>query len=155
MGYTAFLVAIFLLQGIPLKPTDEFEIKLDYDFRPRPLSPYNTVRLEELSGERTRGSGSSVLPYLILYIKPLRLKEEKMRVRITTGNGDKIFQKRVSVDSSLELDLGFTDDIKDRVTPHQYILTFIDSDKKPVDKIVISIGEDGSFLVNGEKRGSF
>lgn len=155
MCYTVFLIAIFLLQEIPLKPTDEFEIKLDYDFRPRPLSPHNTVRLGELAGERSLGSASSVLPYLILYIKPLRLQEEKMRVRITTGNGDKISQKRVSVDSSLELVLGFTDDIKDRVTPHQYILTFIDSDKKPVDKIVISIGEDGSFRVNGEKRGNF
>ena len=61
--------------------------------------------------------------------------------------------KQVSENSVLELDLGFTVDMIDRVKPHQYTLTFTDAEKQPVNCIVINVDEDGSFFVNGEKRG--
>jgi hypothetical protein len=55
----------------------------------------------------------------------------------------------------LALDMGFTDDMIDRVHAHEYTLTFIDANKLPVNRIVINVAEDGSFFVNGEKRGKF
>ena len=78
-----------------------------------------------------------------------------MRVRISTNRGDRPVLKKVAVNSLIELDLGFTDDMIDRVTSHEYTLTFFGADKTIVDRIVISIREDGSFLVNNEKRGRF
>jgi hypothetical protein len=78
-----------------------------------------------------------------------------MRVRVSNNRDDKALQRKVSVNDDIELDLGFTDDMKDRVTPHEYVLTFLDEAKAPVDKIMINIAEDGSFFVNGERRGKF
>jgi len=49
--------------------------------------------------------------------------------------------------------MGYTDDIKGRVTEHEYTVYFLSKDKKPVSRIVIYFQEDGTFLVNGEKRG--
>jgi hypothetical protein len=149
-------ILIFIcFQDIPFKAKDEFEVKLNYDFKQRPVAEFNTVRFGESAKEQQQRASSSVLPYLILNITPLALSQEKMRVRIATNLQDKTSTKKVSVHSAITLDLGFTDDMKDRVTPHEYSLTFITSDKSPVDKIVIRIEEDGSFYVNDEKRGKF
>ena len=154
MNLSLLFIAIFLLQEIPFKPTEQFEIKLDYQFKPRPLHDANTVQLgQEVS--RYSETGSGVLPYLILNIRLLELPEEKMRVQISTNLKERPSSKKVSTDALIELDLGFTDDMVDRVSAHQYVLTFIDAAKNPVDRIVINVDEDGSFLVNGERRGKF
>jgi hypothetical protein len=154
MNFYAILIAVLFLQEVPLKPKEQFEIKLDYQFKPRPLDDGNTVRLGELSRYNEK-TGGAVLPYLILQIKFLELQEDKMRMQIATNLNARPSYKKVSLSTQVELDLGFTDDMVDRVNAHEYTLTFIDADKKPVDRILISVEEDGSFMVNGEKRGKF
>lgn len=149
------ILTICFFQDVPLKPSNEFDIKLDYNFRSRPTVDRNIVVLDGNAQVYKRQMSEGVLPYLILRITPLKLAEEKMRVRIGTLADERVLQKRVEVNTEFILDMGFTDDMKDGVTAHHYTLTFLDADKQPVDKIVISITEDGSFLVNGEKRGKF
>lgn len=155
MIHLLLILATCYFQDVPLKPSDEFDIKLDYNFRSRPTADRNTVVFDGSQGVAKQRMNDGVLPYLILHITPLKLAEEKMRVRIGTLADERVIQKKVEVNTELVLDLGFTDDMKDRVTAHHYVLTFLGADKTPVDKIVISIAEDGSFFVNGEKRGKF
>lgn len=155
MARLLLILVVCFLQEVPLKPTDEFDVKLDYNFRARPTEDRNTVVLDGNAKAYPQRTSQGVLPYLILHITPLKLAEEKMRVRISTLEDDRVLQKRVEVNADFTLDLGFTDDMKDRVTAHHYVVTFLDADKQPVDKIVISVAEDGSFFVNGEKRGKF
>lgn len=143
------------MQEIPFKPKEEFEIKLDYQFKQRPQGDHNAVYLSETSGELQRRTGNAVLPYLILNIKLLKLSEEKMRVRISGNRDDRPINKKIDINSVIELDLGFTDDMKDRVKAHEYTVSFLSYDKKPMSRILISIAEDGSFFVNGEKHGKF
>jgi hypothetical protein len=152
MNTLIIFIAILFFQDIPLKPKAEFEIKLDYQFKQRPQSDPNTV---QLGASYDNKSGAGVLPYLILNIKFLQLQDEKMRMRITTNRNDRPVIKKINVNSEVELDLGFTVDMKDRVTASTYTVTFIAEDKNPVDRILISVDEDGSFFVNGEKRGKF
>lgn len=154
MNFSLIFIAVLLLQEIPFKPNEQFEIKLDYQFKPRPLHDANTVQLGEVPG-RYADTGSGVLPYLILNIKLLELPEEKMRVQISSNLKERPSSKKISEDMLIELDLGFTDDMVDRVSAHQYVLTFIDSERNPIDRIVINVDVDGSFHVNGEKRGKF
>ena len=150
------VLALAFLQDIPFKVKEEFEVKLDYQFKQRPAADPNTVRLGESSQTYTqRASNSGVLPYLILNIKMLALREEKMRVTVTTNRNDRPVLKKVNPNSVLQLDLGFTHDMVDRVNAHEYTLTFFDSQKNPVERILITVEEDGSFMVNGEKRGKF
>ena len=153
MKYFITILAVLYFQEIPLKPTNEFEVKLDYQFRQRPYADHNTVDLSD--SRRVQRTGGGVLPYLVLNIRMLALEEEKMRVGITNNLDPRPVWRKVSRSTVLELDMGFTDDMIDRVKAHQYTLTFFDGDKKPVDRILIKVEEDGSFVVNGEKRGRF
>lgn len=149
-----FIVALsflFFQDVVPFKPTEEFEVKLDYDFKARPTPDNNTVQLGNQGGPY----GTGVLPYLILRIKMLALPEERTRVRISNNLSARPVSRKVSENSVLELDLGFTVDMIDRVKPHQYTVTFTDAAKQAVNCIVINVDEDGSFFINGEKRGRF
>jgi hypothetical protein len=152
MHHFIFILAFLFLQEVPFKLKEEFEVKLDYQFKQRPSADHNTVHLGK---DYERRNNASVLPYLVLNIKLLKLPGEKMRVRVTNNLREKPIFRKVDLTSLLELDLGFTDDMKDRVTAHQYTLTFINQDKTPVEAILINVDEDGSFFVNGEKRGKF
>ena len=153
MSQLLLILAFAFFQEIPLKPKEEFEVKLDYQFKQRPTADPNTVSLGE-SGKSQRTS-SGVLPYLILNIRMLALPDEKTRVIITTNLTERPVTKKVSLNTVLALDMGFTDDMIDRVHAHEYTLTFIDADKVPANRIIINVAEDGSFFVNGEKRGKF
>lgn len=151
MCHFIVILAMAFFQEIPLKPKDEFEVKLDYAFRQRPAVDRNTVQL----GAPVKSSSTAVLPYLILNIHLLKLDEAKMRMQVSTNLNARELSKRVQELDVVALDLGFTDDMIDRVTAHQYTVTFLNADKNPVDRIVINVDEDGSFFVNGEMRGKF
>jgi len=139
-------------QEVPFKPAAEFEIEIDYQFKSRPPSDHNTVQLGALK-RTVHQTSSSVLPYLVLHINFTVLPGEKSRMLVSTNLDARGTTRRVTVDSPYDLDLGFTADMVDRVSAHEYILTFLDADKSPVNRILISVDEDGSFFVNGEKRG--
>lgn len=153
MNYLVLILAVAFVQDIPFKPKEHFEIKLDYQFRPRPHGAPNTVYLD--SRKDYQRTASTVLPYLVLNIRLLQLPGEKMRLRITNNRDNKAVYRKVNLNTALALDMGFTDDMKDRVTAYAYELTFTDAEKKPIERILITVDEDGSFFVNGEKRGKF
>ena len=155
MNYFLVILVIGFFQEVPLKPNEEFDIKLDYEFKQRPPVDHNTVHLGTPIKNYEHRSSTAVLPYLVLNIQMLKLAEEKMRVHINTNLNGRPVSKKVSLMQVLALDMGFTDDMVDRVTAHEYTLTFLNSEKKAVDRILISVDEDGSFYVNGEKRGKF
>jgi hypothetical protein len=154
MKCSIFILAFTFFQDLPLKPKEEFEVKLEYEFKQRPVADRNTVHLGTPTGSSEIG-GAGVLPYLVLNIRLLFLVEERMRMQVRTNLNARTMSKRVDVNDVVSLDLGFTEDMVDRVTAHEYTVTFLDSEREPVDKILISVEEDGSFFVNGEKRGKF
>jgi hypothetical protein len=45
--------------------------------------------------------------------------------------------------------------MKDGVTPNAYNVVFYNKEKKQTSRIHLSVIEDGTFFVNGEKRGKF
>jgi hypothetical protein len=149
------LIALFLFQDLPYKSKEEFEIKLDYKFKQRPNTELSsTVNLNETRAEYDKRTSSDLLPYLILNLNLLKLNNET-RIRITNNFDQKSVSKKVSEGTILPIDLGFTADVKDRTSAHQYTITFLSPEKSETSRIVIHIDEDGSFLVNGEKRGRF
>ncbi len=144
------IICISLLQAQPpLKSTDEFQLKLDLQFKKRPHTGNNTVEMER----RTLPTSGMDAPYLyidLLVIKPVL---EEVRIKVLNNNGENLLTRKFDSKVKVKLDLGFTDDIKDRATAHQYIITFFRKDKTPSSMIEIFFEEDGTYLVNGEKRG--
>jgi len=146
-----YAVALFFaFQDTPYKANEEFELKLNFEFRQRPHDP---------NAYKFNGDGSSIpqptgqLPYLKVNLKLLKLSAAETRVRVVNHEQQNILSKKAQEGQLLELDLGFTDDLKGRVSSHEYTALLLDSEKKPVSRIVILFQEDGSYLVNGEKRG--
>jgi hypothetical protein len=156
MKYIFFLLAISFLQELPYKPKEEFDIKLDYQFRQRPSADNKStvVMLDESQKEKERRTSSAILPYLSLSIKVLTALPAT-KARISSNLSQSISTRKVKEGTIIPLEVGFTDDVKDRVTAHQYFITFVGDDRTELSRIVIFIDEDGTFMVNGEKRGRF
>lgn len=142
---------IFSQDSIPYKPSDEFEVRLDYQFKMRPAPNQNEFNFDE----QKRKVSTTPLPYLILELEVIKLADEEERVR-GFSNGNQFLNKRgIKSGTTLKIDMGYTTDMKDRVTPHEYILVFYDKKRNESSRIVIFVGKDGAFVVNGEKRGQF
>jgi hypothetical protein len=149
------LGAMLFLQDIPYKTSNEFEIRLDYQFKNREAADRNRIELNETRAEHERRTSTAVLPYLVLHVKLLKLSEEEVKIKITDNFGKTVGTKKITTGTVIPLDVGFTDDVKDRVSAHQYNMTLISPDKKFTSRIVVHIEEDGTFIVNGERRGKF
>jgi hypothetical protein len=138
-------------QELPFKPKDEFDIGVDLKFKQRPADDPNTVRL----ADQPRKSSGALLPYLTLKVTFLKLNPEENRYRVENNMERRIVEKKIQKTPVIILDAGFTDDIKAKLRPSEYVITLASNDKADKSKVLIQIEKDGTFLVNGEKRGKF
>jgi hypothetical protein len=142
-------------EDLVYKPTDEFEIKLNFEFKDRGAGrDPNKIEMNQTLKEREKSRASGLLPYLYLNLKVLKLAPDEIRVKVVENKTKNVLNhKKFDITTVLKLDLGFTDDIKDRVGAYEYVIYFLNEEKDPVSKIVIYFETDGTYLVNGEKRG--
>lgn len=150
------LLVVFNTQSEPpFKPSGEFELKIDYIFKERPPVDRQVVILDDESNDKASKSNAGQLPYLKIQLKVLSVTGQEQRMRITDTFGRIVYNKKVEAGSIVKLDWGFAEDIKYRIASHEYSVQFLDADKKPVSRIYMFIEEDGTFLVNEERRGKF
>jgi hypothetical protein len=109
----------------------------------------NRVDLEK----RTLPSSGMNAPYLYLQLRVLKPVSEEVRVKVVKNNNQTLLARKFDPNVVIKMDLGFTDDIKDRASAYHYIVTILSKEKEPLSKIDIFFEEDGTYLVNGEKRG--
>jgi hypothetical protein len=158
MVYSLFLFIInFLWQTPepPLKPDVDFQLRVEYMFKQRPTSNSGNVAVDFESDKLERRTAEGPLPYLIVYFKVLKLAENEVRVKVVTESGRTVVTRKAREGEEFKLDLGYTDDMKDRVASYLYTIYFLSAEKTDVSRVQMFIGEDGTFLVNGEKRGKF
>ncbi len=145
-----YIFSFFLFQDqTRYKTNDEFELKLDLQFKKRPGPDMNKVDLEK----RTLPTAGMNAPYLYIDLRVLKPVAEESRVKVLKNGRETLMSRKFDPNLVIKLDLGFTDDIKDQVTPHHYLVTFLSKDKEPLSRIEIVFEEDGTYIVNGEKRG--
>ena len=148
--FLLLFVSLLPQDQIPFKSNDEFELKLQLEFRKRPMQDINTIELEKRSVPSTGGMPA---PYLHINLRVLKVVPEEVRVKVTKNPNETLLTKKFDPNVIIKLDLGFTDDIKDRVSAHQYVVTYLSKERTPLSKIEIFFEKDGTYLVNGEKRG--
>lgn len=154
----AFYFIAFFFQGteVPYKPSEEFEIQVDYQFKQRPAANANTIEFAETHEEHNKKQyGGGIRPYLILNVKLLKLSDVEVKVRAVNNVDRAIISKKVRVGDLLKIDMGFTDDVKDRVGAYSIFIVFSSAEKKETSRIHLFVQENGTFLVNGEVRGKF
>ncbi|MBT1701921.1 hypothetical protein [Chryseosolibacter indicus] len=147
MKLFALALLVISMQDIAFKEKEHFEVKLDYQFKIRPVQERVWA-----ASEKSR-STESLLPYLVVNINMLQFSEGEVRVRIINNKSTSQGSKKIYEGMAIPVVVGFTDDAKDRVTAHEYQVIFLDEKKSPLSRIVIFIEDDGTFYVNGEKRG--
>ena len=147
--FTIVLFAFLFQNEVQLKPTDDFELKLDLQFKQRPKEDGQKIELER----RTLPTSGMNAPYLFLNLRVVKPNPEEVRVKVVKNDNDVLLSRKFNPAVLIRMDLGFTDDIKDRVSAYRYVVTFISKDKVPLSKVEILFEKDGTYLVNGEKRG--
>lgn len=149
----AYLISLLLLWqtvDVPYRAKDDFQIELKYNFKERP-GKETTIAWESQPAKVKSGP----LPYLIVNVKILNPKAEEIRFRCEDNVGKVWFNKKAEKSLSYEIDMGYIDDVKDRITPYRYVVSAMTEDRKAINNIELLVQEDGTFLVNGEKRGKF
>jgi hypothetical protein len=145
-----YILLVFQFQQpTPYKSNDEFELKLDMQFKKRPPPNLNKVDMEK----RTLPASGMNAPYLYIDLRVLKPVLEEYRVKVVKNEQEQLMSRKFDASTIIRLDLGFTDDIKDYISPHHYMITFFTKDKEPLSRIEIFFEKDGTYIVNGEKRG--
>lgn len=154
ISITAIALIFFTQDTRPLKPIEEFAVKFELSVKQRPY-PYQTetVRLAETKGEHDKRTSTDLLPYLKLNVKIITLHTNEIKLKVFKDEGSTVFSRKTESGMEFKLDLGFTDDIKDRVTGYKYVIQFYTQEKKEFSKIIIEFDAEGNYFVNGEKRG--
>jgi hypothetical protein len=143
-------------EQVPFKPNEEFEVTLDYKFKERPTSSVSNPSFNFENGSVVKNKISSgSLPYLILNVRVLKAGPGEVKVRAINNKDKVLVTKKIVPDLKFAIDMGFTDDVKDRITPNEVNVYFLSDEKKELTRIQMIILSDGTFVVNGEKRGKF
>jgi hypothetical protein len=138
---------------VPFKPKNEFEVKLNYAFKQRAPDENTTFRSGTQEKNHNNQNSSSMLPYLILNVKILKATSTEMKLKVVNNLNSNVVSKKIREGLEFEIDMGFTDDVKDRVTANEYIIFMQNEKREHQSRIVIFVGEDGMFLINNEVRG--
>jgi hypothetical protein len=77
----------------------------------------------------------------------------EVKVKVINGRSERV--SRISVANPMKLEIGFIEDVRNGSEGAERVLLFLNDEKKPIRKVVFKIAEDGSYFVNGEKRGKF
>src|SRR5688572_11658538 len=128
-----WLLSLFFQDQIHTKPSREFEISTKYELRRKPVSEAKIVFIEP--EQREKESGTDMLPYLIINLKVKKWNNDVTQVRVIDSQ-NKIYLKKKPTDAGLYAwDMGYIDDIKDKVTSGKFVVQFM-ADKKTVEQIL-------------------
>lgn len=152
MFVNSLLIVLLLQDNLPLKPTNQFEINTNYQLKKKLISENDKIVFDKK--EVKKETGTDLLPYLQIKLKIKRWHPDVDLVKVVDDGNKTVLRKKVNDDGLYDLDLGYVDDIKDGVTSGKFTVQFLER-KKIIEVITISVEKDGTFLVNGEKRGKF
>jgi hypothetical protein len=143
-------ICTYAQQTEPYKPDAEFDFKLDYSFKERMLPEKSDY---EAPGSDRRPNSTGPLPYLKTELRLLKLGADEVRVKVINHKGTTVVNRKASTDTIIKIDWGFSDDVKDQIASHSYTVLILNNDKKVLSRITLYADPDGTFLVNGQKRG--
>jgi len=143
---------LFQSAEVPYRTKEDFQVELKYELRSRPATEQNTIHLDPTGVKKGR---SGMLPYLMVTVKILDVTEEEVRFRCEDNTRHTVFNRKLPKASSFVIDMGYIDDIKDGLSANGYNVYAMSDEKEPLNRIEMKIEKDGTFLVNGEKRGKF
>ncbi len=102
------LILCFLYQDqVPYKPSEEFEIKIDYIFKERPSADRQTINFDQTDKEKKQIDAVGDMPYLRIELKVLTISESETRVRVINSDGNLVYNKKAAPGMLIKLDWGY------------------------------------------------
>ncbi|MDZ7647432.1 MAG: hypothetical protein U5K54_09745 [Cytophagales bacterium] len=150
-----FSLLLFYQALAPFKPAAEFELKINFTIEERPAADPYKKSYDVSAEDRSHKDKGGSLPYLKVKLTMLKISDQEFRIRVIDINGNLVSTKKIEPNVEVKIDWGFSEDIKDRIVTPEYTVLFLNKDKKVLSRIYMIIQEDGTFLVNDEKRGKF
>ena len=138
---------------VPFKPSDEFQVNIDLSFKIK-NSAYSPTTFSG-SGERLDKPSSTTLPFLTVIVKQLKIQSDESKIVAVDSNGKSMWKKKALPNLEIHFQMGFVDDLKNKISPNEVTLYFLSSEKKELRKIVFSVSANGVFEVNGKWHGQF
>jgi hypothetical protein len=151
-----FLLCLIVLTShaqpeIPFKSNDQFEARIDLVFKKRESADVNTYQFSD--GTQNKKTMDTPIAFLSIDFTALQADDEvKMKV-VYNNNKEKSY--KVAIGKVMKLELGYVEDIKSKGEATEVVLLFLNDKKQVNSKVILKINEDGTFLVNNEKRGKF
>lgn len=153
---------LLLQEEIPFKPADEFDFELKLEFRAKPsldeqvesghiLYKLNSNK-NDVALDNVQKYAGGDLPYAKMVIVPTRLSADEERIRIEDNLGNRIYNRKSVLNAPIEFDMGFTDDLKDHISPYKFDVIFF-SKRKETSRIHLYFDKEGSLIINEEVRG--
>lgn len=148
----AFLSATLAMaqETEPYKPDSDFEFKFDYSFKERERPEKSDYEAPD-PGKRTVNTGP--LPYLKTEIRILKLEAGEVRLKVINHKGTTVISRKASTDFVVKIDWGYSDDVKDQIVSHKYTVLLLNDEKEILSRITLEANTDGTFFVNGQKKG--
>jgi len=144
-----FFSILFFQEATPFRHEDNFEVKLHYDFKQRPVPERNEVNFLEVNKIRD----TSLLPYLEVDVGLSNLSVAEYRYKVVDNFGVVHNALKLKADKPIHIDMGFTDDMKDRTGPHVYEIIILTKKRKPLNRIRFEVAKDGTFYLNDKLNG--
>ncbi|ELR73890.1 hypothetical protein C900_00054 [Fulvivirga imtechensis AK7] len=96
---------------------------------------------------------TDLLPYVKVKFDLLTLGQNDYRIKVVNGHGGSVFSRKLKGPMAFDIDMGFAEDIKDRIVPHSYSVYFMDKAKNILSQITIEVKKDGELLLNEQVYG--
>jgi hypothetical protein len=151
--FLIFLIFVGFQTEVPFKPSDEFQVNIDLSFKIK-NSSYAPSTYSG-NGDRLDKPSATSLPYLTVIVKQIKIQNDEVKIIAKNSFDKTIWKKKVSPNLELRFDMGFVDDLKNKLSPNEVTLYFLSSEKKELRKIVFSVATNGVFEVNGKWHGQF
>ena len=146
---------------IPFKAADEFEFKLNLEFRPKPgleeepdighiLYKMKSDNASVIEANK-QTYDPTTLPFASMTIKPLKLSADEDRVKVSDNLGNRLYNRKATLEDLIEFEMGFTDDLKDHISPFQFEVIFY-TKRKEASRLFIYFDKDGNLIINEEIR---
>ena len=136
---------------VPNRPDEDFEVVIDYNFKRKPMpNPeeknvmefYTTPELE-------------LLPHISVQVKLKNMKPNELKGRVIGNLEGMVTNYKKLGNKPIIIDFGFLEDLNENLVSNKYTLLILDKKKNTLNKIVLLIQKDGTFLVNGKVNGKF
>lgn len=128
---------------VPYLSDDDFDFELDYNFKTKPTNVKDVAYSEKALNNSTEN-----LPYVKMKIKLNNTSSDQFRYKVLTNRSETKLNRKIKGNDDFVIDMGFSDDIKDRVHAHQFYVVIYNKDKDPLSKIVIEFGSNGDMYIN-------